>query len=107
MNDIKQEYLVQYDLLSDKGYRISWFKINETYRDTSNLRTDGKSIYGYLEMPDKPNGIYKNDKLLKKGIREFDVNGKGDLVYLTTTTITAIIPTNCIMNVILAIVKTC
>jgi hypothetical protein len=85
LNDIKQEYLVQYDLLSDKGYRISWFKINETYRDTSNLRTDGKSIYGYLEMPDKPNGIYKNDKLLKKGIREFDVNGKGDLVYLTTT----------------------
>jgi hypothetical protein len=85
LNDIKQEYLFQYDLLSKKGYRISWFKINETYRDTNNLRTDGKSLYGYLEMPNKPNGIYKNDKLIKKGIKQFDVNEKGDLIYLTTT----------------------
>lgn len=82
---IKQKYLLEYDLLSKKGYRISWFKIDETYRDTDNLRTDGQSIYGYLEMPNKPNGIYKDKELIKKGIKEFDINERGELIYLTTT----------------------
>ncbi|PNS00984.1 hypothetical protein X927_02000 [Petrotoga mexicana DSM 14811] len=83
--DIKQEYLNEYDRLNEKGYKLSYLKIDDTYQDTGNLRTDGVSLYGYLVMPDQPKGIYRNDELVKKGVSSFDVNSRGDLLYLVTT----------------------
>lgn len=83
--DIKQKYLKEYDQLKEKGYKLSWLKIDDTYQDTGNLRTDGSFLYGYLVMPDKPKGIYRDYELIKKGVSSFDVNSRGDLLYLVTT----------------------
>ncbi|RAO99384.1 hypothetical protein PW5551_04415 [Petrotoga sp. 9PW.55.5.1] len=83
--DVKQKYLEEYDILTNKGYKMSWMKVDDTYKDTGNLRTDGDSLYGYFLMPDKPKGIYKDYELLKKSVNSFDVNSNGDLLYLVTT----------------------
>jgi len=83
--DIKQEYLNDYDQLKEKGYKLSWLKIDNTYQNTGNLRTDGISLYGYLVMPDQPKGAYKDGELIKKGVSSFDVNSRGNFLYLVTT----------------------
>ena len=85
VGNIKKENISKYDSLIEKGYKFLWVEIDETYQNTGNLRTDGESVYGYLEMPNKPKGIYKNNDLIKKNVNSFDVNENGDLLYLVTT----------------------
>lgn len=84
LNKIKEEYSKEKESLLLKGYSDNFNKIDNSFQNSGNLKTDGKNIYYYKESPDQKFGIYKNTELIKEGISRFDINTSGDIIYRTS-----------------------
>lgn len=82
---IKNNYVLQ----KEKQINNFTFEINnidKSFRNTSNLKTDGKFLYSYKETYDKIYGVYKDDELIIRNAKKFDVSSNGNVAYITSTT---------------------
>ncbi|SDC34020.1 TolB family protein [Geotoga petraea] len=81
LDRIENEYSKEKENLLNEGFSNDFNKIDNSFHNSGNLKTDGKNLYYYKESPDQNYGIYKNNELIKEGISKFDVNSNGEIIY--------------------------
>ncbi len=84
LNSLKIKFIENNEKLLEKGYTDFFEKIDNTYKNTRNLKSDGKALFSYKDSPNMIKGVYKNEELILKNVSNFDVSSSGGLLYLTS-----------------------